>query len=111
VGASTAVFAALGLLAGFGWGQTTTSRDRRLYRWAPLFGGICLLVFLGSGATGQHVDVLGHLLGFAAGTGTGWAFARWGMPRRRDGATQWLAATAALMLIAAAWAAAVTAAR
>lgn len=111
VGASTAVFAALGLLAGFGWGRPLMSRQRRFYRWAPLFGGTCLLVFLGSGSAEQHVDVLGHLLGFAAGTALGWAFARMGMPRRRDGTTQWFAAAAALGLIAVAWSAALSAVR
>ncbi len=106
VGASTAVFAALGLLAGFGWAQTQRSRDRRLFRWAPLFGGVCLLLLLGAGDGDQHVDVLGHLLGFAAGTVAGWAFARCGMERRRAPALQWIAAAAALLLVTAAWGAA-----
>ncbi len=106
VGASTAVFAALGLLAGFGWAQTSSWRDRRFYRWAPLFGGVCLLLLLGTGAGDQHVDVLGHLLGFAAGTMVGWAFARCGMERRRAPALQWGAAAAALLLVTVAWGAA-----
>lgn len=111
VGASTAVFAALGLLAGFGWGQTQVSREGRLYRWAPLFGGVCLLVLLGSGSSDQHVDVLGHLLGFAAGIVMGAAFARVGMPRRRQGRAQGFAAAAALSLVAGAWFAALQAGR
>ncbi len=106
VGASTAVFAALGLLAGFGWAQSTGARDRRLYRWPPLFGGVCLLLLLGAGAGDRHVDVLGHLLGFAAGTAVGWAFALCGMERRRAPALQWFAAAAALLLVTAAWGAA-----
>jgi rhomboid protease GluP len=111
VGASTAVFAALGLLAGFGWGQTPVLRERRLYRWAPLFGGACLLVFLGSGASDRHVDVLGHLLGFAAGIALGAAFAGSGLPRHRGGLAQGFAAAAALSLVAVAWCAALAAAR
>jgi membrane associated rhomboid family serine protease len=107
VGASTAVFAALGLLAGFGW-RRRSARDRRYYRWAPLFGGVCLLALLGAGAADRRVDVLGHLLGFAAGLMVGWAFARSGIPRR-NGVLQWMAGTAALVLVGLAWAAALNA--
>ncbi|MDB6084315.1 MAG: hypothetical protein JWN43_2196 [Gammaproteobacteria bacterium] len=102
VGASTAVFAALGLLAGFGWGERLGLRERRLYRWAPLFGGICLLALLG--AANEHVDVIGHLLGFMAGTALGWAFARAGLPRRRGGAFQAATGVMALLTLGAAWA-------
>jgi rhomboid protease GluP len=101
VGASTAVFAALGLLAGFGWGRRLPRRDRRLYRWAPLFAGICLLALLGAG--NEHVDVLGHLLGFLTGTALGWAFARAGMPRNRSVTVQLVAGAVALSLVCAAW--------
>jgi rhomboid protease GluP len=102
VGASTAVFAALGLLAGFGWGQTLSSRERRLYRWAPLFGGICLLALLGAGAGEQHVDVLGHVLGFVAGIMLGWGFSLTALPLRR-GSLQWVAGTVAVVFVGAAW--------
>ncbi len=97
VGASTAVFAALGLLAGFGWGGRRNLRDRRFYRWAPLFAGVCLLALLGAGS--EHVDVLGHLLGFVTGTVVGWVFARAGLPRTRSTAFQrWTGAIAAALL-------------
>ena len=102
LGASTAVFAALGLLAGFGWGRRLAPRERRLYRWAPLFGGVCLLVLLGAG--GEHVDVLGHLLGFIAGVSLGWIFARSGLPRARGRALQMSAGSIALLLVVIAWA-------
>jgi membrane associated rhomboid family serine protease len=105
VGASTAVFAALGLLAGFGWGQRTAARDRRLYRWAPLFGGVCLLALLGAGT--EHVDVLGHMLGFTCGILLGWLFARLGWPPRGSAALQPAAGALALLLVGAAWAIAI----
>jgi membrane associated rhomboid family serine protease len=101
VGASTAVFAGLGLLAGFGWGQRLNLRDRRLYRWAPLFAGVCLLALLGAG--NEHVDVLGHLLGFAAGTALGWAFARAGVPRTRGAAFQMAMGCIAMLLLGLSW--------
>jgi membrane associated rhomboid family serine protease len=101
VGASTAVFAALGLLAGHGWGRRRPLRDRRLYRWGPLFGGICLLALLGAG--NEHVDVLGHLLGFAAGTVLGFGYARAGMPLNRGKPLQFAAGFIAVALLLSAW--------
>ena len=101
VGASTAVFAALGLLAGFGWGERRNLRERRLYRWAPLFAGVSLLALLGAGD--QHVYVLGHLLGFSAGTLLGWVFARARLPRTRGTALQAAAGSAAVLVLCAAW--------
>jgi len=101
VGASTAVFAGLGLLAGFGWGRRLSLRERRFYRWAPLTAGVSLLALLGAG--NERVDVLGHLLGFLAGTGLGWAFARTGVPRSRSAAFQVITGGAAFLIIGAAW--------
>lgn len=103
VGASTAVFAALGLLAGFGWGRRLALRDRerRLYRWGPLFGGVCLLALLGAG--NEHVDVLGHVLGFAAGTLAGCGYARAGMPLNRGKPLQLATGCIALALLLSAW--------
>lgn len=101
VGASTAIFAALGLLSGFGWGQRPARRDRRLYRWAPMFGGICLLALLGAG--NDHVDVLGHLLGFTVGTLLGCGLAYLGWPRRRSAAGQAVAGLFAILLLGGAW--------
>jgi membrane associated rhomboid family serine protease len=60
VGASTAVFAALGILSGMAWRQRLTLRERLWYRWAPLIAGICLLTLLGAGSA--HVDVLAWAL-------------------------------------------------
>ena len=102
-GASTAVFAALGLLSGFGWGERVTLRARRFYRWAPLFAGICLLALLGAGADDRQVDVLGHLLGFVAGVAFGWAVQRTGLPRTRGTGLQLVAGSGALLLVASAW--------
>lgn len=100
-GASTAVFAALGLLSGFSWRLRLSLREQFRYRWAPLFGGLFLLTMLGAG--GEHVDVLGHALGFAMGIALGWIYARLGIPRSRAPAPQWAAGAAAIALIVAAW--------
>jgi membrane associated rhomboid family serine protease len=109
VGASTAVFAALGLLAGLAWRRRLSLRERRWYRWAPLIAGICLLTFLGSGsgsggtAATAHVDVLGHALGFLFGTGVGWLYARLDIPRDHGRRLQIAAGAGAVLMVCAAW--------
>jgi membrane associated rhomboid family serine protease len=104
VGASTAVFAALGLLAGLAWRQRLTLRERRWYRWAPIISGVCLLTLLGAGS--GHVDVLGHALGFLCGVAMGWVYAHSGIPRSRGNRLQILTGLGAALLICAAWLAA-----
>jgi rhomboid protease GluP len=101
VGASTAVFAALGLLVGFGWRHGLALRDRFKYAYGPLFGGLGLLALLGAGD--GHVDVLGHALGFLTGIVLGWWYSRSGVPRSRAAGAQAVAGAAALAIIAGAW--------
>jgi rhomboid protease GluP len=101
VGASTAVFATLGLLAGMASRQRLTLRERLWYRWAPLIAGICLLTLLGAGDA--HVDVLGHSLGFVFGTGVGWLYTRLGLSGRRGSTVQAITGWAAVLAICAAW--------
>jgi membrane associated rhomboid family serine protease len=108
IGASTAVFGSVGLLSGYAWRQRLTLRERWLYRWTPLIGGVSLLALLGAGD--EHVDVLGHLLGFLCGLMFGWGYALAGVPRSRRAAPQNLAAGAGAAVILAAWAAAIRAA-
>jgi rhomboid protease GluP len=102
VGASTAVFAALGLLVGLAWRQQLNRRERRWYAAAPLIAGVCLLTLLGAG--NAHVDVVGHALGFLFGVGTGWLYARAGIPRNRGRRLQMAAGACAALLVCAAWA-------
>jgi membrane associated rhomboid family serine protease len=79
VGASTAVFATLGLLAAYAWRRRRDQGDRWAYRWAPLIAGVILLGFTGAG--GERTDVLAHLTGFAMGLLAGVAHAAWRVPR------------------------------
>jgi rhomboid protease GluP len=101
VGASTAVFAALGLLAGMAWRQRLTLRERLWYRWAPLIAGICLLTLLGAG--NARVDVLGHALGFIFGIAVGWIYARVGVADHRGRRLQFIAGAGAILLVCVAW--------
>lgn len=79
VGASTAVFATLGLLAAYSWHRRRDPGDRWAYRWAPLVAGVILLGFTGAGD--ERTDVLAHLTGFAMGLLAGLAHATWRVPR------------------------------
>jgi rhomboid protease GluP len=101
LGASTAVFAALGLLTGLAWTERLTFRERHWYRWAPLIAGVCLLTLFGAG--GEHVDVLGHFLGFAFGVVAGGLLAIAGLPRSKGMPTQILFGVAAALSIGLAW--------
>jgi rhomboid protease GluP len=106
VGASSLVFAALGLVTGLAWNYRFSLRERRWYRWAPLIVGASMLTWFGAG--GERVDVLGHLLGFLFGTATGWLLALAGIPRSRAARTQWLFGGVAALSIAGAWVLALT---
>jgi membrane associated rhomboid family serine protease len=68
LGASTAVFAALGILSGLGVSETL--RDRARLPWAriaaPVVAGLILLGWLGGSHLAQ-TDVLGHVFGFSSG--------------------------------------------
>lgn len=67
LGASTAVFGALGLVTGFPVGSyLKTGKQISKRQWLiPLTGGLMLLAWLGSGTA--RTDVAGHLWGFLAG--------------------------------------------
>lgn len=69
LGASTAVFGALGILSGLGCLLMIKHRLRLpwLRILAPLIGGIVVLGMMGSGDPGGNTDVLGHVFGFSAG--------------------------------------------
>ena len=74
LGASTAVFGAVGILTAIRFYRKKQVPDRRFKAWLPLAGGLALLGFLG---TGTNADLPAHLLGFAAGIIFGLGYARW----------------------------------
>ncbi len=72
IGASTAVFGALGLLTGVGlWvALTESTQSWTMPRWfIPIFGGITLLglIGIGDGSLNGLVDVAAHISGFLCG--------------------------------------------
>jgi membrane associated rhomboid family serine protease len=99
VGASTAVFATLGLLAAYSWRRRASRADRWAYRWAPLVAGVALLAFTGAG--GERTDVLAHLTGFVMGAVAGVLLAA--NRRPLAGWAQSTLGAAAIVAIAASW--------
>jgi rhomboid protease GluP len=73
IGASTAVFGALGILSGLGFSFMLRHRFR--LPWArvaaPVLAGIVLLGWFGGGTPGGNTDVLGHVFGFVSGLAAG----------------------------------------
>ena len=69
IGASTAVFGALGLLVGDSCGGILMRRSgRSVWRWIlPLGAGFALLAYLGASGPGERIDVMAHLWGFTVG--------------------------------------------
>lgn len=106
IGASTAVFAALGLLAGYVWRAKLMAQDRWSYRVGPIVGGLALLMYTGTGDA--NTDVGAHLMGFVAGFAGGMLLTLWS-DRLSSGRLQRAAGVGALLVIAAAWLAALAA--
>ncbi len=109
IGASTAVFATLGMVAAYAWKQHTAHALRWAHRWAPIVAAVALLAFTGSG--GERTDVLAHLTGFGSGALVGLLHA---LPRSRGFLQRihqtWSGALACIVLLGAwAWALVATA--
>jgi len=90
IGASTAVFGALGALAAL------PRESRRV--WMPVIGGLALLALLG---TSKRADVAGHLCGFVSGVLAGAAVSL--LPPLRNRAAQASLAVAAACVPLIAW--------
>lgn len=69
IGASTAVFAALGILAGLEFSNSVREPTHRSWMRmaAPLVAGFILLGWLGGGTEGGNTDVMAHAFGFGSG--------------------------------------------
>jgi len=100
IGASTAVFAALGLTAGFVWRAKLVSQERWPYRLGPVVGGFALLMYTGTGDA--NTDIGAHLMGFLCGFAAGMLMTR---VRRQITDPRWQigAAVMAVAVVAGAW--------
>ncbi len=102
VGASTAVFAALGMVAAYAWKRRRHVQASKLTRWAPLVGGVVLLAYLGTG--GVRTDVAAHLTGFLSGVLLGALYGKLGNRVALAAKAQFLLGMGALAVLALAWA-------
>ncbi len=103
IGASTAVFASLGLVGVYVWrrGYLRAWGWRRSF--APVFAAIALVAYTGTG--GANTDVAAHLLGFAVGAVAGGVAAALPLQQLGQRGQQLAGATAFVLIIVAWWAA------
>lgn len=109
VGASTAVFGALGLIVAWQLVATIRSAGRRRPTWreliVPLAAGLALLAYLGVGDGSEHsrVDVMAHLFGMIAGFLLGLILSLARLPERTPATLRRILPAVALALIGVAW--------
>jgi membrane associated rhomboid family serine protease len=100
VGASTAVFGAVGLLGSLGLTRRRRSSVSRWRAWLPAAAALALLGMLGS--SGQRVDIWAHLLGLLVGAVLGFLIGLVA-PRAPGLAIQWACGTAAVATLIYCW--------
>ncbi len=106
IGASTAVFAALGMVSAYAWVRRRHLHADKFKRWAPLIGGVVLLSYFGAG--GLRTDVGAHVAGFFAGLVLGAIYGKLGDRLVLSGRVQVVLGVLTLGILAAAWALALT---
>jgi rhomboid protease GluP len=100
VGASTAIFASVGMLGSFGMVRRRRRATPRRRAWLPVAAALALLAILGTG--GQRVDILAHLFGFLLGGVLGILFA-FVAPDPPGQGVQWLCGCTVLALVVYCW--------
>lgn len=109
IGASTAVFGAVGICTylslRIGMWKKDQYAQRPWRQWMPLAAGLALLGFLG---TSPHADLMAHLSGFVFGLMIGFLGCAWGLrsgrlPSQAPEWVQWSAALVSSGIIAACW--------
>lgn len=101
VGASTAVFSALGAMSAYSWRERFGLPQRWARRWGPLVAGVILLGWTGS--AGEGTDVMGHLAGFAVGVLLGATAALPRVRRQLERVPQAISGALALAAVIVAW--------
>ncbi|MFQ5495591.1 MAG: rhomboid family intramembrane serine protease [Phycisphaerae bacterium] len=102
VGASTAVFAALGIVATYVWKRRGKIHASGFIRWAPVIAGVILLSYLGTG--GLRTDVGAHVAGFLSGALLGALLGTPGGRFASGAGAQWVLGLGALAILTLAWA-------
>ena len=104
IGASTAIFASLGIIVALRQSTRQGHAVSRLRNWTPVGGGLALLAFLGF--SGENTDILAHVMGFGSGLVVGFVLSRWPGDWPSDRRVQWMCAGTAGLMVVAAWVAA-----
>jgi membrane associated rhomboid family serine protease len=99
VGASTAVFGAVGLLGGRGVAQRIRRGELGFRIWVPIAAGLALIAMLG---TGERSDIWAHGFGFLAGGFLG-VPASLAWPHPADRSLQWSALALTVVALLQAW--------
>jgi len=100
VGASTAIFGAVGLLGGIGVARRRSRGVRGRRAWVPLVASVAILAMIGT--SGARVDLWAHLLGLVVGGIAGTclaAFVNHPVPLRQ----QWKLGMATVVVILVCW--------
>jgi len=99
IGASTAVFGAVGLLCAYQFIKRVRSRGSRFQIWLPLGAGLALLAFLGAST---HTDIMAHLFGLLSGMVIGFGYYKF-FPKTLAWPRQAGSLTAVALIIILAW--------
>jgi membrane associated rhomboid family serine protease len=99
IGASTAIFGAIGILSGCQLMRSRRFHQRRSAAWVPIACGLALLGLLGSS---PHSDLAAHFFGFAVGIWLGVCYA-WAVRDPLNIYYQIASICLVVFLIAAAW--------
>ena len=100
IGASTAIFGAVGVLGTLGLVRRRRERTRRRGAWIPIAASLGLLAMLGTG-TGR-TDLLAHLFGFFCGAALGIPVGLF-FPGAPGPITQWICGSATVLVLIYCW--------
>ncbi len=100
VGASTAVFGAVGLLSGLAVARRRRQQSLRRHAWVPIGAGLAILAMLGT--SGARVDLWAHLFGLLVGGAIGIPVG-FALPRPPRALVQWSLGGAALAAVLYCW--------
>jgi membrane associated rhomboid family serine protease len=100
VGASTAVFGAVGLLSGLAVARRWRQQSRGRPWWVPVGAGLALLAMLGT--TGERVDLWAHLFGLLVGGALGIPVG-FALPRPPETLVQWIFGSIAFVALLYCW--------
>lgn len=106
IGASTAVFAAFGIVAAFASTRRRHALTSKLAQYTPIVGAVILLSYLGT--SGERTDVFAHVAGFLAGLLLGALYGKLGDRIMMGTRTQLLFGIGAVAFLGLAWLTALT---